>query len=140
MSAQAFHVRETPARGETSARGGRNTPGQVDRRPDAEEQSVRLCHVRGLAVVQSCLFEAESYNRVLKNQWLASLNVPVLGNLHHSRRKHRAIQGDGWLSNPIFESFEDIVGHCYFAWNKLIDMPWKIISIGTMDPDQAISY
>jgi len=20
-----------------------------------------------------------------------------------------------WLSNPIFESFEDIVGHCYFA-------------------------
>jgi hypothetical protein len=46
---------------------------------------------------------------------------------------------DGWLSNPIFESFEDIVGHCYFAWNKLIDMPWKIISIGIKDSDRDIS-
>ena len=36
------------------------------------------------AVVQSCLFKAKSYNRVLKNQWLASLNFPVLGNLHQS--------------------------------------------------------
>jgi len=64
----------------------------------------------------------------------------IFGNVTEPRRKHRAIQGDGWLSNPIFESLEDIVGHCYFAWNKLIAMPWKIISIGTMDPDQAISY
>jgi hypothetical protein len=38
------------------------------------------------AVVQSCLFEAKSYNRVLNNQWLASLNFPVLGNLHQSPR------------------------------------------------------
>ena len=40
------------------------------------------------AVVQSCLFEANSYNRVLNNQWLASLNFlnfSVLGNLHQSR-------------------------------------------------------
>jgi hypothetical protein len=35
-------------------------------------------------VVQSCLFEAKSYNRVLKNQWLASLIFPVLGNLNHA--------------------------------------------------------
>jgi hypothetical protein len=42
MSAQPFRVRETPARGETSARGGRNAPGQVERRPDAEDQSVTL--------------------------------------------------------------------------------------------------
>jgi len=40
---------------------------------------------------------------------------------------------------PYLRIIEDIVGH-YFAWNKLIDMSWKIISIGTMDPDQAISY
>jgi hypothetical protein len=40
------------------------------------------------AVVQSCLFEAKSYNRVLNNQWLASLNFPVLGNLHQSRKFH----------------------------------------------------
>jgi hypothetical protein len=25
------------------------------------------------------------------------------------------------------------VDHCCFAWNKLIDMPWKIMSIGLRD-------
>jgi hypothetical protein len=40
---------------------------------------------------------------------------------------------DNWLSNRIFESYDDILDHCCFAWNKLIDMPWKIISIGTRD-------
>lgn len=37
---------------------------------------------------------------------------------------------DNWLSNHVFRSYEDIVGHCCDAWNKLIDRPWKIISIG----------
>jgi hypothetical protein len=40
---------------------------------------------------------------------------------------------DNWLSNRVFESYGDILDHCCFAWNKLIDMPWKIISIGTRD-------
>ena len=40
---------------------------------------------------------------------------------------------DNWLSNRIFKSYDDIVDHCCFAWNKLIDMPWKIISIGTRE-------
>jgi DDE superfamily endonuclease len=38
-----------------------------------------------------------------------------------------------WLSNRIFKSYDDILDHCCFAWNKLIDMPWKIISIGTRE-------
>jgi putative transposase len=46
---------------------------------------------------------------------------------------------DGWISNRIFKSLEDILGHCYFAWNKLIAMPWKIISIGIEDSDREIS-
>ena len=37
---------------------------------------------------------------------------------------------DNWLSNRVFSSYEDILDHCCFAWNKLIDQPWKIISIG----------
>jgi hypothetical protein len=37
---------------------------------------------------------------------------------------------DNWLSNRIFKSHEDIVDHCCFAWNQLIDQPWKIMSIG----------
>jgi hypothetical protein len=37
---------------------------------------------------------------------------------------------DNWISNRIFKSYEAILDHCCFAWNKLIDMPWKIMSIG----------
>jgi hypothetical protein len=28
-----------------------------------------------------------------------------------------------WLSNRIFKSFNDIVDHCCYAWNTLIDQP-----------------
>ena len=37
---------------------------------------------------------------------------------------------DNWLSNRIFNSFDDIVDHCCDAWNKLINQPWRIMSIG----------
>src|SRR5262245_12269520 len=37
---------------------------------------------------------------------------------------------DNWLSNRIFKSFDDIVDHCCYAWNKLVDQPWRIMSIG----------
>ena len=38
-----------------------------------------------------------------------------------------------WLSNRIFKSFDDIVDHCCYAWNTLIDQPWKIVSIARRD-------
>ena len=28
---------------------------------------------------------------------------------------------DNWLSNRVFKSYDDILDHCCFAWNKLID-------------------
>jgi transposase len=37
---------------------------------------------------------------------------------------------DNWLSNRIFASYEEILDHCCEAWNKLIDQPWIIMSIG----------
>ena len=37
---------------------------------------------------------------------------------------------DNWLSNRVFESYDDILEHCCDAWNKLIDQPWRIFSIG----------
>jgi DDE superfamily endonuclease len=37
---------------------------------------------------------------------------------------------DNWLSNRIFESFDDIVDHCCDAGNKLVNQPWRIMSIG----------
>jgi transposase len=38
-----------------------------------------------------------------------------------------------WLSNRVFKSFDEIVDHCCFAWNTLIDQPWKIMSIARRD-------
>jgi hypothetical protein len=58
------------------------------------------------------------------------------------RRAHRGAQQpnqqenvwqfmrDNWFSNRIFKSFADIVDHCCDAWNKLINQPWRIMSIG----------
>ena len=40
---------------------------------------------------------------------------------------------DKWLSNRIFKDYDDIVTHCCAAWNKLVDQPWKIMSIGMRD-------
>lgn len=40
---------------------------------------------------------------------------------------------DNWLSNRVFADYDDIVEHCCAAWNKLVDQPWKIISIGMRD-------
>ena len=40
---------------------------------------------------------------------------------------------DNWLSNRIFASYEEIVDHCCQAWNKLIDQPWRIMSLGLRD-------
>jgi len=37
---------------------------------------------------------------------------------------------ENWLSNRIFESDDQIVALCCEAWNKLIDQPWMIMSIG----------
>ncbi|WP_443208572.1 IS630 family transposase [Sphingomonas sp. PAMC 26621] len=37
---------------------------------------------------------------------------------------------DNWLSNRVFGSYDDIVDYCCDAWNKLVDQPWKIMSIG----------
>jgi transposase len=37
---------------------------------------------------------------------------------------------DNWLSNRVFRSYDDLVDHCCEAWNKLIDQPWRIMSIG----------
>ena len=37
---------------------------------------------------------------------------------------------DNRLSNRIFKSYDDILDQCWFAWNRLVDQPWRIMSIG----------
>ena len=40
---------------------------------------------------------------------------------------------ENWLSSRVFASYRDIVDHCCDAWNRLIDQPWLIMSIGLRD-------
>jgi len=40
---------------------------------------------------------------------------------------------DNWLSNRVFTSYDNLVDHCCAAWNKLVDQPWIIMSIGLRD-------
>ena len=40
---------------------------------------------------------------------------------------------DNWLSNRVFASYTDLVDHCCEAWNKLVERPWTIMSIGLRD-------
>jgi transposase len=40
---------------------------------------------------------------------------------------------DNWLSNRVFHSYDNLVDHCCEAWNRLVDQPWKIMSIGLRD-------
>jgi transposase len=37
---------------------------------------------------------------------------------------------NNWLSNRVFRSYDDILDHCCDAWNKLVEQPWRIMSIG----------
>lgn len=37
---------------------------------------------------------------------------------------------DNWLGDRIFRSYDDIVERCCRAWNRLIEQPWKIMSLG----------
>jgi transposase len=37
---------------------------------------------------------------------------------------------DNWLSNRVFASYSDILDHCCYAWNTLVDQPWRIMSLG----------
>jgi hypothetical protein len=39
-----------------------------------------------------------------------------------------------------FKSFDDIVDHCCYAWNTLIDQPWKIMSIAQRDWAAAVGH
>ena len=38
---------------------------------------------------------------------------------------------DNWLSNRIFQNYDDILDHCCHAWNNLVSQPARIASIGT---------
>ena len=56
----------------------------------------------------------------------------MLGEKQTVTRKQAVLQ-QNWLSNRVFASHTDLVDHCCEAWNKLIERPWTIMSIGLRD-------
>ena len=40
---------------------------------------------------------------------------------------------DNWLSNRVFTSYDNLLDHCCFACNTLVNQPWRIMSIGLRD-------
>ena len=40
---------------------------------------------------------------------------------------------DNWLSNRVCQCDRGILDHCGDAWNKLVEPPWRIMSIGLRD-------
>lgn len=40
---------------------------------------------------------------------------------------------DNWLSNRVFDSADALVDYCCDAWNKLVNQPWTIMSLGLRD-------
>jgi len=41
---------------------------------------------------------------------------------------------DNWLSNRVFTSYDNILDHCCYAWNRLANQPWRIMSRNCSPP------
>ena len=61
--------------------------------------------------------------------WRCRRNAPELNPVENVWQFLR----DNWLSNRVFKSYDDLVDHCCVAWNKLVDQPWRIMSIARRD-------
>src|SRR5438034_254632 len=86
----------------------------------------------------------EAFKKTFPPAWHGAKALKVPSNLSLMPLPPRAPELNGqeniwqfmrqnWLSNRVFKSFDDIVDHCCYAWNTLIDQPWKIMSIARRD-------
>ena len=53
--------------------------------------------------------------------------------IQRPRERLAEFMRDNWLSNRVFQDGDDLVNHCCYAWNRLEDQPWTIMSIGMRD-------
>lgn len=66
-----------------------------------------------------------------RTDWASNVSMLVAGS--NNRKPISAYHQI--LAQPIFfktrkPSYDDLVDHCCEAWNKLVDQPWRIMSIG----------
>lgn len=43
-----------------------------------------------------------------------------------------------WVSNRVLTNYDNIVGHCADAWNKLVAQPWRIMTLGLREWDRKV--
>jgi len=75
-------------------------------------------------------------DRQTMRDWLSNillLPLPRRASELNSQENIWRLMRQNWLSNRIFKSFDDIVDHCCYAWNTLIEQPWNIMSIAKPD-------
>jgi hypothetical protein len=94
-------------------------------------RSVRMAGCFSASHALSCMFVSEV-------RIASGLTVPESGPLSgpmgsQPGRQRLAVLRDNWLSNRVFSSYRAILDHCCHAWNKLVDQPWIIMSIGLRD-------
>jgi hypothetical protein len=62
--------------------------------------------------------------------WLAALQAErewLTGGAADARMR------DNRLSNRVFQDHDDIIDHCCHGWRRLVDQPWRVMSIGLPD-------
>jgi Transposase IS116/IS110/IS902 family len=114
----------------------------------ASEASKRLASIPGIGVLGASAITATATdpNAFQSGRdfaaWVKALVVPSNVSLVPLPPRVPELNGQeniwqfmrqNWLSNRIFKSFDDIVDHCCYAWNTLINQPWKIMSIARRD-------
>jgi len=50
-----------------------------------------------------------------------------------SARERLAVHARKLALQPSIQSYADILDHCCYAWNKLVEQPWRIMSLGMRD-------
>lgn len=68
------------------------------------------CHVRRLLAISTILDGGSRSDAARENVW--------------------QFMRDNWLSNRIFSPYDNVVDHSCHAWNRLIDQPSRIMSVG----------
>ncbi len=111
-----------------------------------DDYAKRTANPLGANPSQTCYIFLHAATLVLLDQagWHVSKKLPVPDNITLLSLPPKSpelnpveniwqFMRDNWLSNRVFNSYDGILGHCCCAWNKLIDMPWKIMSIGVRE-------
>src|SRR5215510_6852676 len=110
----------------TTITGAQRASGQTHSRARSHQDDADLRAGRSRAYLVSCIRVRSAHGNSL-------VPLPPRAPELNGQENIWQFMRQNWLSNRIFKSFDDIVDHCCYAWNTLIEQPWKIMSIARRD-------